>query len=293
MQTTVVSSGDDAAVGVEARGDGGGDAAGGLGEDALGLGELLDAGDDLDVGDVLGPAAGGLDHLGRGGTVGGVADGQRAGDGVGLLRLDVVAALLDGLRDGRAAGGLRAEEADGLVFDQAERDQLIEGLADLADQRAAGHRADDVVGQAPAELLGDLVADGLRALGVVGAQVHVDEAPVVLVGDQRAEAVDVVVVAVDADQPRAVDLRVEHLGGLEVGGDEDAGLQAQARRLRGDGVGQVAGRGAADGLEAEGLRVGQRDRDHAILEAERREADGVVLDVEIGRADALAQVAAR
>ena len=34
----------------------------------------------------------GADHLGGGGAVGGVADGERAGDGVGLLRLDVVAA---------------------------------------------------------------------------------------------------------------------------------------------------------------------------------------------------------
>ena len=93
-----------------------------------------------------------------GGAVGRVADGERARDGVGALRLDVVRALLDGVRDGRAAGGLRAEEADGLVFDQAKRDQLVEGLADLADQRAAGHGADDVVGQPPAELLGDLVA---------------------------------------------------------------------------------------------------------------------------------------
>src|SRR5271163_2665799 len=58
--------GADAAIGVEARGDGGGDAASGLGEDAFGLGELLHAGDNLDVGDILGPAAVGLDHLGRG-----------------------------------------------------------------------------------------------------------------------------------------------------------------------------------------------------------------------------------
>jgi hypothetical protein len=57
---------------VEARGDGGGDAAGGLGEDAFGLGEFLDAGDDLDVGDVLGPAAVFADHLGGGGAVGGL-----------------------------------------------------------------------------------------------------------------------------------------------------------------------------------------------------------------------------
>jgi hypothetical protein len=49
--------GRDAAVGVEACGDGGGDAAGGLCEDAFGFGEFLDAGDDLDVRDVFGPAS--------------------------------------------------------------------------------------------------------------------------------------------------------------------------------------------------------------------------------------------
>ena len=183
MQMTVSSSGEMRPWAIEAGGDGGGDAAGGLGEDAFGLGELLHAGDDLDVGDILGPAAGLADHLGGGGAVGRVADGERAGDGVGALRLDVVSSLLDGDGDGRAAGGLGSEEADGLVFDEAEVDELLEGLADLADERAAGHGDDDVVGQTPAELLGDLVADGLRAFGVVGAEVDVDEAPVVLVGD--------------------------------------------------------------------------------------------------------------
>ena len=46
----------------------------------------------------------------------------------------------------------------GLVFDQAELDEFVERFVDLADQRAAGHRDDDVVGQPPAELLGDLVS---------------------------------------------------------------------------------------------------------------------------------------
>ena len=75
------------------------------------------------------------------------------------------------------------KKLDGLGFDQAEVDEFVEGFADFADERAAGHGDDDVVGQAPAELLGDLVADGLGAFGVVGAEVDVDEAPVVLVGD--------------------------------------------------------------------------------------------------------------
>ena len=127
----------------------------------------------------------------------------------------------------------------------------MECFADLADERAAGHGDDDVVGETPAELLGDLVADGLRAFGVVGAEVDVDEAPGVLVGDLGAEAVDVVVVAVDADEARAVDLGVEDLGGLEIGGDEDGGLEAEADGLRGYRVREVAGGRTADGVEAE------------------------------------------
>ena len=71
---------------------------------------------------------------------------------------------------------LRAEELDGLIFYQAERDELVEGFADLADQRTACHGADDVIGQAPAELLGYFVALGLGSLCVVRAQVDVDEA---------------------------------------------------------------------------------------------------------------------
>ncbi len=38
------------------------------------------------------------------------------------------------------------------------------------------------------------------------------------------------------------------------------------------------------------MRVGQGDRDDAILEAERREADGIILDVEIVDANALAEI---
>ncbi len=90
-----------------------------------------------------------------------------------------------------------------------------------------------------------------------------------------------VVIAVHAHQRRAVDLGVENLGGLEIGRNQDVGLQPQARSVCRHRIGQVAGRGAANRIESEGLRIGQRHRDHAILEAQRGHADGVVLDVEI------------
>ena len=144
--------------------------------------------------------------------------------------------------DRRAAGGLGAVDPVGLVLDQPERDQLLEGLVDLGQLGPGRDRDHDLVGQPPAELLGDLVAQGLGALGVVGADVDVDERPAVLLaGDLGGEPVDVVVVAVHRDQLVGVDGGVDLLGLLEVARDEHDGLDAGAGAGRGDRVGEVAG----------------------------------------------------
>ncbi len=102
-------------------------------------------------------------------------------------------------------------------------------LGDLREQRPRGDGHDAAVGQLPAELLGDLEGQRLRALGVVGAQVDVHERPVALGAQLGAQPVDVVVVALDADQPGPVDASGEDLLLLEVGGDEDVGVHARAR----------------------------------------------------------------
>ena len=70
-----------------------------------------------------------------------------------------------------------------------------------------------MVGQPPAELLGHLVAQGLAALGVVGAHIDVDEGPFVVfaVGQLAAQAVDLVVGAVHGHQRRAVDGGADNL----------------------------------------------------------------------------------
>ena len=98
-----------------------------------------------------------------------------------------------------------------------------------------------MLGRAPAELLGDLVAEGLAAFGVIRAHVDVDEGPGVLVGELGAEAVDVVVVAVDGDKRGAVDTGADDLAALEIAGDEDVGFEAGAGGVGGDAVGEVAG----------------------------------------------------
>ena len=250
-----------------------GGAAGGLGEDALGAGQQQDALAHLVVADVLDRAAGAAADVEHVDAVGRVADREALGDGVGLDRADRVDAGLVGDRDRRAAGGLGAEDLVGLVLDQAERDQLLEGLVDLGQLRAGRDRDDDLVGQPPAELLGDLVAERLGALGVVGAHVDVDERPALLLaGDLRGEPVDVVVVAVDRDQRVGVDGRVDLLGLLEVARDEDDRLDAGAGAGRGDGVGEVAGRGAGEDLGVELAGRAQRAGDDAVLEGVGRVA---------------------
>src|ERR1700677_1925847 len=94
-----------------------------------------------------------------------------------------------------------------------------------------------------------------------------------------------VIVAVDADQRGSVSLGVQNLRRFEVRRDQNVSLQAETRGSRGDCVGQVAGRGAADGIESEGLGVGQSYGNHAVLEAQGGQTDGVVLEIEIVGAD--------
>ncbi len=105
----------------------------------------------------------------------------------------------------------------------------------------------------------------------------------------RAEAIHLVVIPGDAHEARAKYLRAENLGGLEIGGDKDPGVEALPGRLGRDGIGEIARGGATDGLEAEGPGLRQGDGDDAILEGERGEIHGVIFQVEAARAKLRAQ----
>src|SRR5439155_112586 len=92
----------------------------------------------------------------------------------------------------RAAQRLGAVHRRGAALDQPERAPLVEALGDLGVQRAGGDRRDNAIGRPEAELLGDLVGQGLGALGVVRAHVDVHERPaLVLAADLGAQPVDV------------------------------------------------------------------------------------------------------
>src|SRR5437667_10714546 len=121
----------------------------------------------------------------------------------------------------------------------------------------------------------------LRAFGIVGAKVDVDEAPLEAVGDLRAQTVYVIVVPVDAHDARAVDGGVENFRRLEVSGDEYAGVKSLLGGLRSDGVGEITGRGATDRSEMDSARSGESRGHDAIFEGGGREVNGVILQIKI------------
>ena len=162
--------------------------------------------------------------------------------------------------------------------------QLAEPLPDLVEERARGDRDRDGVRSLPAELLRDLVGQGLRALGVVGAQVDVDESPRQLERQLDREPRAVVVRAVDGVDPRAVDRGCGELLGLEVARDEDCRLEAFGGGPGGDRSGEIPRRGAGERVESELLRLPRRDGDDAILERMRR-VRGVELEPELADAE--------
>ena len=201
----------------------------------------------------------------------------------------MIEARVERVDDGRAAGRLRGVHARQLALGEADFGELAEAAEDARQQRAARHRRHDVVRIAPAELLDDLEAHRLGAFGVVGAQVDVDEAPAVAIGHLRAQPVHVVVVAGDGENRRPIDGRAEELARLEVVGDEDAALEAEARRVRRDAVGEVAGRRAGEHLEAQLDGARGRHRHDAVLVRQRRMVHRVVFDVELAQAEAVGE----
>src|SRR5262249_30231312 len=128
-------------------------------------------------------------------------------------------------------------------------------------------RHHDLLRQPPAELFGDLVADGLGTLGVVGTHVDVDERPVLaVVGELGREPVHVVVGAFDGHHGAAVDGGGGDLLRLKVGGDPHHRTDAGPGRGGGHRVGQVAGGRAGQHLVAHLDGGGQGDGDDPVLE---------------------------
>src|SRR6266851_6981018 len=99
----------------------------------------------------------------------------------------------------------------------------------FADQTAAGHGHDHVLGRPPAELLRDLEADRFGAFGIKRPKVDVYESPSIFEGDLGTQAIDLIVGTGDADDLGAIDGGAENLCRLQVAGDEDVAFQSSGR----------------------------------------------------------------
>src|SRR4030095_11852762 len=67
---------------------------------------------------------------------------------------------------------------------------------------------------------------------------------------------------------------------LEIRWDKNPRFETFARRLRCDGVREVSCRRTRNCIESEAARLCQCHSDHAILETQRGEAHGIVLDAQ-------------
>src|SRR5437867_7038039 len=83
--------------------------------------------------------------------------------------------------------------------------------------------------QLPAELLGDFEPMGLGALGVIGAQVDVDEGPAIFIADFSAQPIDVIIVAFDGYRFWTINGRADDFALLEsVGRSEEHTSELQS-----------------------------------------------------------------
>ena len=130
-------------------------------------------------------------------------------------------------------------------------------------------------------MFGDLVSDGLRTFSVIGPQVHVYESPVVLVGNLRAEAIHLVIAAGNSHQLCTENLGDDDFCLLEIRGNKDPAFESVARGLSGRGVCKIPGGGTRNRVESKAASVGKRNRDYAVFEAQRGQANRVVFNVEI------------
>jgi hypothetical protein len=208
-----------------------GDATRGFREDALGFRQQTDAFDDgifFDHGAAAAGGANGAEYLK---PVSRIADGNRLGQCVGLHRVGEldVRAQLECAHDGSATCGLRRVDGRLITVDETEVPEFVDALENTRQQRAAGHRGNDMFRDLPAKLFDDFEPVGLGALGVVRAKIDVGKAPAVLVGHLRAQPVDVVVIAADGNDARIVNCSAGDLAWFQVVGNENRAFESQAR----------------------------------------------------------------
>ena len=188
-----------------------------------------------------------------------VADRERRERRVAASTREMPPVVGEGVGDRARALRLGGEQPGHRLVGEPRARQLGEALRELREQRAARGGADDGVGQLPAELLGDLERDRLRALARVRVQVPAHEAPREERAELELEPAAVVVGAVDGEDAGARMARRDRRRLAARRGEHDR-LEPGRGGGRGDRVAEVAGRRAAERRDAVVERGGDGDR---------------------------------
>ncbi|MBA7711134.1 hypothetical protein ES703_120089 [subsurface metagenome] len=90
-------------------------------------------------------------------------------------------------------------------------------------------------------MLGYFITQGLAALGVVGAEIDVDETPVISFYQSGAKTVDIVIAAINGHQGRVMDCYSHQLARFHTRGDENVGFHICFDGMGSDTSRQVTG----------------------------------------------------
>ena len=97
-----------------------------------------------------------------------------------------------------------------------------------------------MVGELPAQLLGNFIAQGLGPFRVVGPQINVDEAPAVVIADLCTQAIDIIIVSFQGNDSGFAKQRPGDLGRFDVIGNKKQTGKTGLGTVGGNGAGQIA-----------------------------------------------------
>ena len=217
-----------------------------------------------------------------------LGDAEAAGDSVGTVpKLAAGGALFEGADDWLAAGDLDRDHLGTLRADPSHLLHFGKGLPHADETDAAASGIEDDIGEAPAELFGELIAHGFLAFDSVGLFERADIEPalgIFAAGDDFGAIADE---AIDQGDVRAVGFALDEVSLRDIARHEDVRFHSGGCGIGSEGAGGISSGGDGDFAYSEFGAHGYGTGESASLEAGGR-VETFVLEPEILGADALA-----
>jgi len=144
--------------------------------------------------------------------------------------------------------------------------KVLQALPQTGDRAAVADGDGDEVRHLPVELLGDLIGDGLLALGEVGVDGCIAVVPAPAVNGLLRQLKRVLIAALHGDDGRAERHELGDLALRRAGRDENKRLEPGGRSVAREGRGSVARGRAGDDMRACLLRLGDGHGGGAVLQ---------------------------